>query len=56
MTMNEFNGAHLGVLQPLPVHRSEHSWCGVLAALMTRLMNTWVGLYAPPPRRLGPLV
>lgn len=33
-----------------------HGWRGVMAALGARLMKAWVGLYAPPPRRLGPLL
>ena len=36
--------------------RAGHGWRGVMAALGARLMKAWVGLYAPPPRRLGPLL
>lgn len=47
---------HSGAAQPRPVYWAERIWRGALAALTTKLMNTWVGLYAPLPRRLRPLV
>ena len=42
-----------GKAQPMPVCQTERGWRGTLAALGTRLMKTWVGLYAQPPRRLA---
>jgi hypothetical protein len=51
---DEFVVPHPDAAEPLPVNRAERGWRGVIAALMTRLMNAWVRLYAPPPRRSDP--
>ena len=37
--------------------RSSHAklgWRGAIAAVVNRLLNAWVGLYAAPPRRALP--
>jgi hypothetical protein len=56
MKMNEFDVVHLVAVHPLPVLQAGRGWRGAIAALKTRLMAAWVGLYAQPPRRLGPMV
>jgi hypothetical protein len=40
-----------GAGRPRPIYQGERGWRGAVAALTTNLMKTWVGLYAPPPRR-----
>lgn len=40
----------------VPVYEAERGLRGAIAALRTRLMKAWVGLYAAPPRRRGPAV
>ena len=42
-----------GAAVPLLVYEAEGGWRGAIAALTTSLMKTWVGLYAPPGRRMG---
>jgi hypothetical protein len=56
MKMNELDAVYPGAAQPLPACPAGRGGREALAALMTRLMNAWVSLYAPPPRRPGPLV
>lgn len=56
MKLNDLDGMSFDTARPLPVCRSEHGWNQSIAALKARLARAWVGLYAPPPRRLPPLV
>jgi hypothetical protein len=56
MKLNELKWVHLGAARPLPVIRCEPGWRGAMATLKTRLVRAWVGLYAPPPRQLPPLL
>ena len=39
-----------------PAFQAERGWRGEIAAVMSRLMEAWVGLYAPPPRRALPVL
>ena len=39
-----------------PTYQAEPRLRGVIAALTTRLMKAWVGLYAPPPHRVLPVL
>ena len=43
-----------GEARPLPVYQADRGWRGAIARLRTRFMKIWVGLYAPPPRRMAP--
>jgi hypothetical protein len=56
MKLNDLDVVHLGAAQLLAVHQAERGWRRAIAALNARLVKAWIGLYAPPPRRLGPLV
>lgn len=47
---------HAEAARPLPVCQAETGGRRVIAALKARLMKMWVGLYAPPPRRPGPML
>jgi hypothetical protein len=50
------DGTLSGAAQPLPAGQARRGRRGVLAAFYRSLMKTWIGLYAPPPRRLGTLL
>jgi hypothetical protein len=56
MKLNDFDTALFEAARPLPVHRPQRGWRTAIAGLKTRLEKAWVGLYAPPPRRLRPLI
>lgn len=56
MKLNDLDGTCFDTARQLPVRRSEYGWNRSIAALKARLARAWVGLYAPPPRRLSPLV
>jgi hypothetical protein len=56
MKLNDLDMARLSTAQPLPVFQPTVGRRGALAALMARLVNAWVGLYAPPPRRPLPML
>lgn len=48
--------ARHGSAQPLPAGQAGHGGRGAIGTFYRSLMKTWIGLYAPPPRRLRPLV
>jgi hypothetical protein len=56
MTWKGFDRAHFNGGGPLRALRSGPGWRRAVAALRARLARAWVGLYAPPPRRLGPMI
>jgi hypothetical protein len=56
MKWKGFDLAQFGGGRPLPALRSGPAWRRAVAALRARLERAWVGLYAPPPRRLGPMI
>ncbi len=45
-----------GAARPLVVYEGGRGVRGRLAALRTLLTDIWLGLYAPPSRRVGPFV
>ena len=48
--------ARSGSSQPLPADLAQRGRRGAFSALYGNLMKTWVGWYAPPSRRLRPLI
>ncbi|HEY7743584.1 MAG TPA: hypothetical protein VIA19_11115 [Burkholderiales bacterium] len=56
MKLNDFELARSAAARPLPAHWSETGGRAALAALRNRLEKAWIGLYAPPPRNLPPMV
>jgi len=56
MKLNDFDRELFDAAQLLPVHRPQRGWRAAIAALYARLEKAWVGLYAPQPRHLRPLV
>lgn len=54
MKPNDFDEMLFKAAQPLPVQQAERS--GAIASLMARMLEAWAGLYAAPPRRLGPMI
>lgn len=56
MKLNDFDVAHFRAAQMPAVRQSKRSRRGALGAFYRTLMEAWVGLYVPPPRRLRPLI
>jgi hypothetical protein len=56
MKLNELDVTRLGTARALPAFQPASGWRGAIAALRARLVRAWIGLYAPPPRRLAPLL
>jgi hypothetical protein len=55
MKLNDFDTL-FDAAQPLPAYSPRRSWRAAVGVLMVRLEQAWVGLYALPPRRLGPMI
>ena len=56
MNIGDFSVVYSDAAVPLPVIRAERGWRGALAAFYRGLMKVWVGLYAPTPRHMPPMV
>jgi hypothetical protein len=55
MYRDEYRG-HVERPQPQLASWSGRGWRKSIAVLKSRLVKLWVGLYAPPPRRPGPML
>jgi hypothetical protein len=54
MKLNDLDAVHISAARLLPAFPPVPGRRGAVAALKTRLVQAWIGLYAPPPRRALP--